>query len=223
MTEILLIRHGQASFGAANYDALSDHGRQQARWLGEHFAALGVRPSRVITGSLSRQIDTAAEIRIGMGDAAQDWPEREEHAGFNEYDAELMAANWRGGGPAPAHADRRDHFRDLTKALAAWQRAEVEAEESWAAFEARTSAAMAEVSRLVEGATGPVLVATSGGVIGELIRKAVGAPPASWIKVHMQVRNGGYSRIMAGRGGLSLASFNETPHLDLRPGAVTYS
>ena len=63
MTQIILIRHGQASFGAANYDALSDLGRTQARWLGEHFAKLGVRRARVICGTLSRQIDTADLVR----------------------------------------------------------------------------------------------------------------------------------------------------------------
>jgi broad specificity phosphatase PhoE len=220
MTEIYLIRHGQASFGAANYDALSDHGRQQARWLGAHLASLGIRPARVISGSLSRQIDTAEEIRAGMGAEAGEWPTRETHEGLNEYDAELMAANWWGDRPRPGHDDRKGHFRGLMQALSAWQKDEVVATETWASFEARTRAAMAEVARAADG---PVFVSTSGGVIGELVRQALGAPEPTWIKVHMQVRNGGYSRMIAGRSGISMASFNETPHLDPRPGAVTYS
>lgn len=218
MTEIYLIRHGQASFGAANYDALSDHGRQQARWLGAHFARLGIRPARVISGSLSRQIDTAQEIRAGMG--AEDWPAPEVHPGLDEYDAELMAANWWGDRPRPDHDDRKGHFRGLMQALAAWQKDEVEAAETWASFEARTRAALEDAKRQADG---PVFVSTSGGVIGEIMRKALDAPAPTWIKVHMQVRNGGYSRLIAGRSGISMASFNETPHLDARPGAVTYS
>lgn len=218
MTEIYLIRHGQASFGAANYDALSDHGRQQARWLGEHLASLGIRPARVITGTLSRQIDTAAEIRAGMG--AADWPTPEIHPGLDEYDAELMAANWWGDRPRPGHDDRKGHFRGLMQALAAWQNDEVEAAETWASFAARTRAALEHAAQQADG---PVFVSTSGGVIGEIMRKALGAPAPTWIKVHMQVRNGGYSRLIAGRSGVSMASFNETPHLDARPGAVTYS
>ena len=39
---VLLVRHGQAAFGTDHYDRLSERGRQQARWLGEHLAALGV-------------------------------------------------------------------------------------------------------------------------------------------------------------------------------------
>ena len=44
MIEITLIRHGQANTGArseADYDRLSDLGRQQALWLGEHLRATG--------------------------------------------------------------------------------------------------------------------------------------------------------------------------------------
>ncbi len=220
MTEIYLIRHGQASFGAANYDALSDLGRRQTRWLGAHFKALGVAPSRVICGSLTRQIDTADEVRQGLGIAAADWPEVETHEGLNEYDAEEMAANWWGDRPRPGHDDRKGHFRGLMQALAAWQKDEVEAAETWASFTARTRAALEEAAREADG---PVFVSTSGGVIGEVMRQALGAPEPTWIKVHMQVRNGGYSRLIAGRSGVSMASFNETPHLDARPGAVTYS
>ena len=38
MPEFFLVRHGQASFGADNYDKLSALGHRQARWLGGYFA-----------------------------------------------------------------------------------------------------------------------------------------------------------------------------------------
>ena len=41
MGEIILVRHGQAAFASDNYDQLTDLGWQQARWLGEHLAAMG--------------------------------------------------------------------------------------------------------------------------------------------------------------------------------------
>ena len=40
MAELYLVRHGQASFGAADYDRLSERGEQQSVWLGEYFARL---------------------------------------------------------------------------------------------------------------------------------------------------------------------------------------
>jgi bisphosphoglycerate-dependent phosphoglycerate mutase len=62
MTELLLIRHGQAKAAAtdeASYDRLSDLGRQQAVWLGEWLDSTGQSFDRIAHGSLSRQRDTA--------------------------------------------------------------------------------------------------------------------------------------------------------------------
>ncbi|EPM78754.1 hypothetical protein A249_34210, partial [Pseudomonas syringae pv. actinidiae ICMP 18804] len=41
MGSIYLIRHGQASFGADDYDVLSPVGIRQSRVLGAHLAGLG--------------------------------------------------------------------------------------------------------------------------------------------------------------------------------------
>ncbi|MGG7568115.1 histidine phosphatase family protein [Rhodovulum sp. DZ06] len=222
MTEIYVIRHGQASFGAEDYDVLSALGERQARWLGEHFKARGIRPGRVIHGSLKRQADTAEQIRLGLGIDKADWPEPEIHEGLNEYDSDALVANWGGLHPRSDHGDRKGHFRELIKILGAWQAGEAEGAEPWTAFRDRVADAI-RVAAQQTGAEGPVFVSTSGGVIGEVIRQVLDAPPPTWIRVHMQVRNAGYSRLIAGRSGVSVASFNETPHLEMREGAVSYS
>lgn len=44
MSEVMLIRHGQANTGARteeDYDRLSDLGRRQAEWLADHLMAVG--------------------------------------------------------------------------------------------------------------------------------------------------------------------------------------
>lgn len=56
---IYLIRHGQASFGADDYDVLSPIGIRQAEVLGAHLAQLGVRIDRSVSGDLRRQQHTA--------------------------------------------------------------------------------------------------------------------------------------------------------------------
>ena len=38
MSVLLLVRHGQASWGSADYDVLSDLGHEQSRLLGKHLA-----------------------------------------------------------------------------------------------------------------------------------------------------------------------------------------
>ncbi len=70
MSQLFLVRHGQASFGAANYDQLSALGYQQSAWLGEHFAELGIQFSRIVTGTLARQQQTAASILETSGQYA---------------------------------------------------------------------------------------------------------------------------------------------------------
>jgi broad specificity phosphatase PhoE len=59
MSQIYLIRHGQASFGTDNYDRLSDIGKQQAEILGTYLSGIGIQFQSAYSGSLQRQIDTA--------------------------------------------------------------------------------------------------------------------------------------------------------------------
>ncbi|MCP4691557.1 MAG: histidine phosphatase family protein, partial [Desulfobacterales bacterium] len=59
MCELWFIRHGQASFGASNYDKLSGTGIRQCEILGAFFSNTGRRFARVYSGRMVRQIDTA--------------------------------------------------------------------------------------------------------------------------------------------------------------------
>ncbi len=59
MATIYLIRHGQASFGAEDYDKLSELGCRQATVVGEYFRDCGVHFDAVYSGDLSRQRETA--------------------------------------------------------------------------------------------------------------------------------------------------------------------
>ncbi|MDZ4123020.1 MAG: phosphoglycerate mutase family protein, partial [Hydrogenophaga sp.] len=51
MGTLYLVRHGQASFGADDYDQLSEMGQRQSRRLGEYWAERGVGFDAVITGT----------------------------------------------------------------------------------------------------------------------------------------------------------------------------
>ena len=84
MGAIYLIRHGQASFGAANYDQLSDLGHQQSRALGEALKPRITRVDGVVTGTLQRHQATAASCQEAMGLSLAP----QVHAGFNEFDHE---------------------------------------------------------------------------------------------------------------------------------------
>src|SRR5262249_31375458 len=79
---LLLVRHGQASFGTADYDVLSDLRHRQAEVTAAAVAAAGYRTTLVVSGSLRRQRDTAAPF--GEPEIDPRW---------DEYDAEDVIAH----------------------------------------------------------------------------------------------------------------------------------
>lgn len=222
MGELRLVRHAQASFGADDYDRLSDLGRRQSRLLGERLAASGFRPGRVVLGTLRRHAETLGEIAAAYAAAGLPLPDPAEHPGWNEYDADaLMRAHAPELSRGKASGDRRAHFRALGEALALWQADRLAGAERWADFETRTAAAVA--AALDAPPEGPVLAVTSGGVIGQVAAAALQAGGAAMIRLHMQARNAGWSRFAGRPGRLWLVSFNEAPHLDEDPSVQTWS
>ena len=124
MGTLYLVRHGQASFGAENYDQLSPLGAQQCQQLGRYFLAKGRQFDAVITGTLVRHGQSLAAIVDGMGgqlSAVAQLPVLQ-LAGLNEYDSHAVIAAVH---PQPlAKPDTpelyRHHFRLLRQGLSAW-------------------------------------------------------------------------------------------------------
>src|ERR1700712_5758452 len=71
MGAIYLVRHGQASFAAADYDDLSALGREQGRVLGSALAARHVQAELVICGGMRRHAQTAQECLTAQSLAAE--------------------------------------------------------------------------------------------------------------------------------------------------------
>ena len=65
MGVLMLVRHGQAAFGAENYDVLSSQGVRQSRRVAEILAGYGVAPTSLIHGGMRRQRETAQEMLRG--------------------------------------------------------------------------------------------------------------------------------------------------------------
>src|SRR5690349_1561942 len=74
MQTLLVVRHGQASAHARDYDVLSPLGEKQAHILGGHLARSGLALDAVVAGPRKRQRDTA-RILVEAGRAAgARWP-----------------------------------------------------------------------------------------------------------------------------------------------------
>ena len=102
MGQLILVRHGQASFGADDYDVLSETGWEQGRALGTWLRESGVRPTSLVRGSLRRHRETLEALTetAGWGDLAV-----AEDAGWDEFDhVSLVAAD--AEAPTPT-TDRR--------------------------------------------------------------------------------------------------------------------
>jgi len=210
MAELYLVRHAQASFGADNYDVLSDLGHMQSFALGQAIAAQGVRPDLWVIGDLNRHRETLAGIQLGMG-MAEATPEI--HPGLNEFDFTglLNARFGMGGGPKDMHSDRKTHFKILRETVLAWQRDEIaNPPEKWADFARRIEAARRFIMR--EGPA-TVLAVSSGGPIGQMVASVLQTPDDQLIKLQLQVKNCSLTRFIFTQKACYLHGFNETPHI----------
>ncbi|HEX2010651.1 MAG TPA: histidine phosphatase family protein [Roseateles sp.] len=211
MGTLHLVRHGQASFGAADYDQLSELGGRQCRLLGEYWRARGQRFDAVLMGSLRRHGQSFAAIASGLGEAPQPlvWP------GLNEYDSEAVI---RAIHPEPLEAPRdaemvRQHFRLLRQGLQAWMRGDTRPEgmPSYADFAAGVAGALAHVR---EQCAGEVLIVSSGGPIATAVAQVLDAPGDTAIELNLRIRNSAVTEFVFNPKRHTLQSFNTLPHLD---------
>ena len=214
---LYLVRHGQASFGAENYDQLSPLGAQQCLQLGRYFLSKGRQFDAVITGTLVRHTQSLAAIVGGMGGAnsavAQlpvlQLPE------LNEYDSHAVIAAVH---PQPlAKPDTpelyRHHFRLLRQGLQAWMAGDAQPRSmpSYAGFAAGVGAALDHVR---SQCTGNVLLVSSGGPISTAVGQVLGTPAAVSIELNMRIRNSAVTELVFNPKRHALLSFNSLTHLD---------
>ena len=185
MGTLYLVRHGQASFGAADYDNLSPLGTRQSIRLGEYFAGKGLHFDAVLTGTLRRHQQTYAGICQGAGTSmeALPWP------GLNEYDSQALIEAIH---PEPlAKPDTpelyRHHFRLLRDALQAWMagRTQPRGMTSYTDFVGGIEAALDHVR---QNHAGDVMVVSSGGPISTAVGRVLGTPAETTIELNLLIR-----------------------------------
>ncbi|MEO5709358.1 MAG: histidine phosphatase family protein [Nocardioidaceae bacterium] len=210
MSLLLLVRHGQASWGADDYDRLSSRGEEQSRRLGAALAARGVRPDLVLRGSMLRHRQTADAAVTGAG-----WDtDVEEDAGWDEFD-HLGTVD----GSAPfEHVDGEpdeDRVRRFNGSIARWASGEHDGEyvESFPVFQARVGTAFATaVERL--GPRETAVVFTSGGPVSWVAATLTDGGLPAWARLSRVVVNSSVTKVLTGRGGTNLITFNDHGHLE---------
>lgn len=214
MAVVLLIRHGQASFGGSDYDRLSERGEQQSRIVGQRLAAMGP-VDRVVHGSLRRQVQTAEQCLEVLGTE----PSCIRDPRWDEYDSgDIMRPLPADEGLATAEDPRRAFQARLEQALTRWTDGEHDEdyEEPYPAFHDRCRAALDQVLDGV-GRSQTVAVFTSGGVIAALCAQWLGADAAGWAALNRVVVNSSISKLVHGRSGTNLVTVNDHAHLEGQP------
>jgi broad specificity phosphatase PhoE len=217
MGTLYLVRHGQASLGADDYDNLSELGRRQSVRLGQYFASKSLQFEAVLTGSLKRHAQTWDGIKSGMADTdtlapaltPSIWP------GLNEYDSEAVIASVH---PAPTARPvtpeaYRMHFRVLREGLLQWASGAVvpQGMPGYADFVHGICAALDHVRNQYSG---NVLLVSSGGPIATAVAQLLGTSPEAFVELNMRLRNTAVSEFAFNPKRHSLLTFNTLPHLD---------
>jgi broad specificity phosphatase PhoE len=210
MPTIYLIRHGKASPEAADYDELSPTGYEQARLLGAELKRRELNVGPVVSGSLRRQRQTAATALAEAGIDVE--PAVDER--WNEYDHLHLLGRY------PVETGSLQERLDAS--LTSWTGTDDTGEGSWTSFRTGVGSALGEVATsLGKGQT--ALVFTSAGVIGAACSTLLGTPSSGFVAMNRVVVNGSVSKLVHGRGGTQLLSFNDHAHLEHGgPGLMTY-
>lgn len=224
MSELILVRHGQASFGKASYDKLSERGVEQVKILASHWRDTGEEFDHIYSGTLLRQRETANEL---LERVKGEPSESVQHPSLNEYNGDpLMRVYLRDHAAADGFDVSQWPIKDprlfqtvFEAATAKWIKDELEPDSSdtefeyWRHFQDRVHSAMDEImQRHKSGAR--VLVSTSGGVIAMAMQRVLQFPDEQVITTNWMVHNSSVTRVKYGRGKMSLTQFNNIAHLE---------
>ncbi|WP_038994874.1 histidine phosphatase family protein [Pseudomonas putida] len=235
MGSIYLIRHGQASFGADDYDVLSPVGIRQSEALGEHLAQLGLHLDRCLAGDLRRQQHTAQLAMAALHNAGCPVPLLETDNAFNEFDADAVIRGLLPGllpeEPEALHILRngtqnRSEFQRLFALLIQrWHSGEHDCEgvEPWLGFVERVDAGLQRVLQQAQSGDN-IAIFTSGGTIAALLHRVTRITAGQAFELNWQIINTSLSQLKFRGREVALASFNSQAHVQLlkAPELITY-
>jgi broad specificity phosphatase PhoE len=237
LSAVYLIRHGQAGL-RHDYDTLSDLGRTQARLLGEYLAAQKIRFTAIYSGAMTRQQETAAEVRTALKRAGQPQPTIATDPRWNEFDLDEVFAAM----APPLCADDPEfklHYEELsrqtrdqdsaihrswTPADTAVVRAWVEGRyafqgESWMAFQERIGGCFETLA--AHGSGDAVAVFTSATPMAISVGKVLGLNGRHVMRLAGVTYNAAFTTLRVRPDDLMLFGFNGIPHL-AEPGLRTF-
>jgi broad specificity phosphatase PhoE len=227
MPTVLLVRHGQASFGAEDYDVLSPAGVRQAEIAAASLAARDYQPSRIVCGSLRRQRETAAAFAAPAAEVEIEIDERWDEFDPDDILTHHSATPVRLEGPQEAAAEpltSRAFQAVLEPALAEWiaMAEESPTAQTWPDFSGTGTAALTDLGGSL-GSGETAVIVTSAGAIAALVGVLLGAPAPIFTALNRILVNAAVTKLAIGSTGTNVVGFNDHSHLEIVDRAlVTY-
>lgn len=214
---LLMVRHGQASFGKANYDELSERGHLQAYQLGLWLADHQHQFSHVRIGGMHRHQQTLDGIAKAYQERGLTLPLADVDTDLNEFDHGSVFAAYKQKNvdsavvKAAASGETRATGAMVYEALLSWMNNSLgDLPESWNTFGTRARLAAARLHDVGEGET---LVVSSGGLISRIAQAAMEVPDHRAIDLNISLRNSALSEFHARDKQWRLGMWNALPHL----------
>jgi broad specificity phosphatase PhoE len=226
MSELYMIRHGQASFGEKNYDRLSSTGVAQAEIVARHWLAVDRKVDAIYAGGMKRQIDTAGALISACKDKRMPVPEMITDECFDEYDSRsvfetqlpaMIAKNPSISDKlADIYTDKRAFQLLFEEAMNRWVSGAGDVPEAvtWQGFNDRVVKGARQIMK-TQGAGKTLAVFTSGGPISVMVQEALGLTGKMAMALSWQIMNASITRFKYNAEGFALAGFNDITHLEL--------
>lgn len=222
MANLLIVRHGQASFGAENYDQLSPLGQRQADLTGEFLRKMDTRFSAAYSGDLSRQRETGQRVLAQLEQA----PDLIIDPRFNEVQTDKQIEVM-----MPLLIQRDARFADLVAAMDTdtksfqkiietvfnyWVSPECDVSgiQSWKDYHGGVVSAFE--GAMASAASGSdTAIFTSGGTIATIVGHVLKLTSDRVYEFYEPVFNCSITRIIFNSRKCSLSTFNDVGHLHL--------
>ena len=222
MANLLIIRHGQASFGAENYDQLSPLGQRQADLTGEFLRHMGTHFSAAYSGDLSRQHETGERVL----DQLEDAPELVIDPRLNEIQTDEQIEVM-----MPLLVERDARFADLVAAMDSDSKSfqkiietvfnywvspvcDIAGVQSWADYHGGVVSAFEGAMASAQSGTDTAIF-TSGGTIATIVGHVLKLTSDRVYEFYEPVFNCSITRIIFNSKKCSLSTFNDVGHLHL--------
>jgi broad specificity phosphatase PhoE len=222
MATIYLFRHGQASFGADDYDKLSSLGERQAAVLGEYLRDHGIALDAAYSGDLLRQRETAQLALASQPGTVEHHIDPRFNEINNDEQVKYLLPKLVKTNPQLRELVERglSSSKDYQKVIDAvfnyWVSPQCDEPRirSWADYSGAVKSALQNV--MAEQGSGKTLgIFTSGGTIATLVAQVLGLSGEQTYQFYEPIFNCSVTQVFYSGKKTSLSYFNDRSYLQV--------